>query len=128
MKKRYLTLVKAILVNGKETLPSKFEKWYHAEEDCYVFFSTTSYDTVTGSFDGKLKLHDRLITDLQLPHLTANQFNYVSVDFSRIDSKCTYLSTNSKHRPLTEAQVYLLVHMFDVDMVSTNLKLQPNTF
>lgn len=128
MGKQILTLVKAILVNKKESLSVRFEKWYYPDEDCYVFFSITQFDRITGSFQGKLKLHDKLALDLGLPTLPSNCINYVSVDISRNDRDSTYLSTNSRYYHLTPAQVALLVNLFNVDIVSSKMQAYPNTF
>lgn len=120
--KNELTLVKAVVVNRKDSLGLEFIDSYYPEIDMYVFFSETIFDLSDFSHKGKLLLHDRLIAEFNIPKLSDELINYVTVDIKKDDKTHTYLSFNRRFYQLNQSQIDFLMKMFNVDYCKSQLK------
>lgn len=110
-----LILSKIIAVNEKSTLPEKYMNNYFPEIDMYLFFSEATYDTTTGSYSGCKKLHDRIASEYNLPHISNDNINYLSVDIKPTDKTHTYLTSNKRFYQLSENQKSFISKLFSVN-------------
>ncbi len=110
-----LILAKIVVVNGKETLGPEFDNFYHPEVGMYLIFSEASFNLKTYSHEGKLKLHDRIIRETNIPDLPDDKINFITIDNKLADKTHTYLSVNRRHYQLTNEQLEFIMTMFQVD-------------
>lgn len=120
---RLLTLAKIVLINGRNSLPNEFERYYYPAVDMYLFYSDCYFDPDTGKHHSRLILHDRMMSDLGLPFIPDDKINYISVDVKAEDKYHTYLSVNRRYYQPTEKQIDFLMDMFGVDFC----KKRPST-
>lgn len=110
-------LAKIIAVNGKDTLSDYKGQWdtsYIPDIDMYLFFSVATYDPDTGMYSGRLKLHDLIAKDYNLPELDPSQCNYLNVDMhASKGTECTSLRVNKRMYQLTSKQREYIAYMFN---------------